>query len=333
MPRKLMIGLVIALLSTATAGADESADKLARAERLFNELEYDKAIQVADEVLSSPDVGPDKLVEAYRIKGLSLSGDDRIDDAFMVFRRLMAINPRYQLSKDISPRLAAPFYQAAAIAGEEGVVELAHIEPDSVTQLGGLELVCHVKANPYNMIREVRLRYRTPAEELTGELREPMQGKKAKLTFTLPAELSADALLYHFEALNQHGGVLGRSGSGGQPYRVQVEPAAVAAAGTAAGPGDDSGSGGGAVVAGGDDQSGSDPQAEQAAAAATSPPPDDLRDDRGASSGDQPFWKTWWFWTAVGGGLAVITATAVGVAVGSGGSTDYTYQVRAGLGD
>ncbi len=332
MLRKLMIGLVVALLSAPTARADESDDKLARAERLFNELEYDKAIQVADEVLSSPDVGPAALVEAYRIKGLSLSGDDRIDDAFMVFRRLMAINPRYQLSKDISPRLAAPFYQAAAIAGEEGVVDLAHIEPDSVGQLGGLELACHVKANPYNMIREVRLRYRTPAEELTGELREPMQGKKAKLTFTLPVELSAAALLYHFEALNQHGGVLGRSGSGGQPYRVQVEPGALAAAGTTDSPGDGSGSGGGTVVASGDEPPVSDPQADQAAAAATSPPPDDLRDDSGAS-GDQPFWKTWWFWTAVGGGVAVITATAVGVAVGTGGSTDYTYQVRAGLGD
>jgi len=312
--RGLTVLVCAVMLLASVARADEIDELLAQAERLFNELEYNKAIKIADRILQTPDVSPEKLVEAYRIKGLSLSGDDRIDDAFMIFRRLMAINPRYQLSKDVSPRLAAPFYQAAAIAGEEGVVELAHIEPAQTSKLAGLELTCRVKANPYGMIKQVRLRYRTPENKLTGELKQPMTGKIADLTFRLPDDLQTDALLYHFEALNQYGGVIGRSGSGAHPYRLQVTKPVVAAA--------DSGD----AAAG----TGSDAKADEAAQAATGAPPDDLNEgDTG--SGETPFWKTWWFWTAIGGGVAVVTGTAVGVTLATGGKDTYTYRIRADL--
>lgn len=320
--RRLTVLACVMVLLAPVAQADEIDELLAQAERLFNELEYNKAIKIADRILETPDVGPEKLVEAYRIKGLSLSGDDRIDDAFMVFRQLMAIKPRYQLSKDVSPRLAAPFYQAAAIAGEEGVVELAHIEPGDVQKLAGLELTCHVKANPYKMIKQIRLRYRTPENEVTGEMKQPMTGKKAALVFRLPDDLKTEALLYHFEALNEHGGVVGRSGSGAHPYRLQVtKGAAVAAADSGGGEGD---SGDSVAAAGGSD----DPKADDAARAATTPPPDDLRDDDNSSSAaGKPFWKTWWFWTAVGGGVAVIGgATAAGIVL-SGGNDSNTYQI------
>lgn len=321
MMRSLTVLACVLVLLAPVAQADEIDELLAQAERLFNELEYNKAIHIADRILQTPDVSPEKLVEAYRIKGLSLSGDDRIDDAFMVFRQLMAISPRYQLSKDVSPRLAAPFYQAAAIAGEEGVVDLAHIEPADVTKLAGLELTVHVKANPYKMIKQIRLRYRTPENEVTGELKQPMTGKKADLTFRLPDDLKTEALLYHFEALNQYGGVVGRSGSGAHPYRLQVTKGAAVAAG-------DTGDGSGTVAAA---DGSDDPKADDAARAATTPPPDDLRDDDNASAGSKPFWKTWWFWTAVGGGVAVIAgATTAGVLL-SGGDSKYTYQIRADL--
>ncbi len=308
--KKILIVASIVLLGASTVHADEVDELLAQADKLFNELEYQKAIGIADQILQTPNVPPEKIVEAYRIKGLSLSGDDRIDDAFMIFRRLLAIDPNYRLSKDVSPRLAAPFYQAAAIAGEEGIVELVHIEPTNVTSLGGLKLTCHLKANPYNLVQKVRMRYRTPANDVTGELMADTDGKKGPVEFKIPEEIKAKALLYHFEALNKYGGVLGRAGSGSHPFRVMAsEGTAVAAT----------------------DENANKTEQEQAAAAATTPPPDELRDEDKGDTGKPPYWKTWWFWTAVGGGLAVITGAAIGISMASGGSDTYTYQIRADL--
>ncbi len=309
--KNLLVLVSILLLGTCVARADEVDELLAQADKLFNELEYQKAIKIADQILQTPNVTPEKIVEAYRVKGLSLSGDDRIDDAFMVFRRLLAIDPNYRLSKDVSPRLAAPFYQAAAIAGEEGVVELVHIEPTNVTSLAGLKLTCHLKANPYNLVHQLRLRYRTPANDVTGELKADTDGKKGPVQFVIPKDIKAKALLYHFEALNKYGGVLGRAGSGSHPFRVMASE--------------------GAIVAAKDNTSKASTKEDQAAAAATTPPPDELRYDGDEESSETPYWKTWWFWTAVGGGVAVITATAIGISMASGGSDTYTYQIKAGI--
>lgn len=306
----LLVGIV--LLGASTTYADEVDELLAQADKLFNELEYQKAIGIADQILQTPNVAPEKIVEAYRIKGLSLSGDDRIDDAFMIFRRLLAIDPSYRLSKDVSPRLAAPFYQAAAIAGEEGVVELVHIEPTNISSLAGLKLSCHLKSNPYNLVYQVRMRYRTPANDVTGELKADTDGKKGPVEFEIPKDIKAKALLYHFEALNKYGGVLGRAGSGSHPFRVMASE--------------------GTAVAAKDESADGSTKEDQAATAATTPAPDGLRDDGDEQdSGKAPYWKTWWFWTAVGGGVAVIAGTAIGISMASGGSDTYTYQIKAGI--
>ncbi len=299
---RLTIFLAVFLALHPAFGAD---DRLAKADKLFNELEYDQAIDLAEQILQSPDAGPEELVQAYRIKGLSLSGKDQIEDAYLMFRELVAINPHYRISSDVSPRLAAPFYQAVATAVEFGAIELVHQAPTGMQTLAGAELTCSMKANPFGMIHSIRLRYRTPSQELTVDAKQALE-KKTTLTFKLPEDLTADAVLYHFEALNRNGGVLARSGSGAQPHRLQTTSTSVDV----------------------EAATGETSPTESAALAVEPVDPDAAATDPVDSS---PVWyKTWWFWTAVGAVVVVgATATAIGISVGGGSDTDtYHFQFQ-----
>lgn len=50
-----------------------------------------------------------------------------------------------------------------------------------------------------------------------------------------------------------------------------------------------------------------------------SPPPSASDESEGAGAASPEFYETWWFWTAVG--AVVVSATTVGIVVGTGGST------------
>lgn len=290
--------LVIALLALPMGARAE--DLVGQADRLFNDLEYDRAIEVADQVLQSPESGPEQLLEAYRIKGLALSGKDEFETAYMVFLELVAIDPQFRISPDISPRLAAPFYQAVATSADQLRIVLEHPAPKPAEKLAGLELICRVPTNPHDMVHSVRLRYRTPARELTGDLKLPLQDT-GDLVFRLPADLVAESILYHFEALNQYGGVLVRQGSGSQPHRLRASkaPPQVAAA--------------------------VKPKAESRPGPI---PPKPISPDS-EPDGLAPAWyETWWFWTSVGGVVVVGLAVGLGVGLSSSGFDTYTYQIR-----
>ncbi len=294
----------LVLIIGLTLAADVRADDLVtQADRLFNDLEYDRAIEVADQVLQSAVSGPEQLLEAYRVKGLALSGKDEYEAAYMNFLELVAIDPQYRISPDVSPRLAAPFYQAVATSAEQKRITLEHTTPRPEPKLAGQKLVCRVVSNPQDLIDSVRLRYRTPARELTGDLKLPLEDDPV-LVFKLPDDLVADSILYHFEALNKYGGVLAREGSGSQPLRLKAQPApapVVAEAGPRTGP-------------------------------KASPTPRPIAPEPISTySGPEPapqWYQTWWFWTAVGGVVVVGLAVGLGVGLSSSGFDTYTYQVQ-----
>ncbi len=115
--------LVLFLPSLALAGTD-----LDKATQLFTDMEYSKAKKMAQRVLTSRASGPQELVSAYRIRGLCLSAMGKTSAAVQDFSRLLAINPGYKLSDDISPKIAAPFYQAVAMHKDQ-VISLSHMNP------------------------------------------------------------------------------------------------------------------------------------------------------------------------------------------------------------
>jgi tetratricopeptide (TPR) repeat protein len=211
-----IIFLVILLPGLALAGTD-----LDKATQLFTDMEYAKAKKMAQRVLVSPASGPQELVSAYRIRGLCLSAMGKTTAAVQDFSRLLAINPGYRLSDDFSPKIAAPFYQAVAM-NKDQAISLSHSPPAATEVLAGLKLTAKLEADPFKMVKSVRLYFWTDRDPKAKRMAVRLKKKKAVI-FKLPAKFKARQVHYYFEAANKYGGALKRSGSKTKPFGIKVK--------------------------------------------------------------------------------------------------------------
>jgi tetratricopeptide (TPR) repeat protein len=286
--KTLLIGLVVVLPWAAWAGGE-----LDKARAAYDEMDFEVALEAAGQALAAPDAEPEDLVGAYRLRGLCLSGLGNVDGSVMAFRRLLSIRPDFKLSADISPKLAAPYYQAVAMSREIKPITLHHRQAGPRADQADRELVVVLEADPLRLVKAVRLRFRTAGAEWSGQATVPVAEPGSFRLDLAPA--AGPQVEYYFEALTAAGGVITRLGSRQQAYQLSL--AAL--------------SGPGPVAAGLVD--------------ADREPLSDLPDDRPAV-----WYKTWWFWTAVG---VVVVGGSVGLGVGlaSGGgdgSVDYIIEVQ-----
>lgn len=214
--------LIITLfLIPASAFAD---DNIQKAQQLLNRMKYSKALTIVEQVLTTSGSGPEDLVEAYRIKGLCLSAMGKQGEAVAVFRRLLAINPSFELPPTVSPKLATPFYQATVLAKGKKPIILVHkpLEPlKGVRDPGGLELTAKLGADPFEMVKKIRLRFKVGDGD-EWKLDRSIHGP-GSVSIRLPLNLKAAEITYYFEALNKHGGVLARARSKSNPFLLSVD--------------------------------------------------------------------------------------------------------------
>jgi len=298
----------IAFLAVLWATGVSAQDRPETADHLFRTMRYEKGLEVTQQIMTSPDSESAQLLEAYLVNGLCLSALDRTDEALLIFRKLLSIKPDFQLSPEISPKLAATFYQAVALARGKPGISLEHRQPEAQARLAGLQVQVTLKSDPLGLVKAIRLIYRSGQEKpqrLVSGLKKP-----GTLTMTLPSDYAAPRVSYYFEALNQYGGALVRLPDKGQPFSLQgqrahrIEIAPVVPEKTLAPP---------VIEVPPKPEPGPGPE-EKPAAAVTS-----------------PWYQSWWFWTVVG---VVVAGTATGVALGvsgSGSNDPSNYQLQVGL--
>jgi hypothetical protein len=298
----VLFGMIVPALAWAGGEFDDAT-------QLFRKQEYGKVQQTAERVLKSAEAGPKELVEAYRWQGLALAAQGKTAEAVQAFRRLLAIEPGYKLPKGTSPKLTAPFFQAAGMARDSGGILLLHQPPEAGKSLGGQVLEVAVKTDPLGMIKTMRLRYWTAggAPELVVQ---PINGP-GKVGFQLPLGFDAKEASYSFEALNEAGGVLAQAGGAGNVFHLQVKTEAVAAPPWVA-------------PAGG----GTTPPAKLNLDQPVSKQPEPVATTTDNDSGEKkssratPWYKTWWFWTVVGVAVAGAAAGTTVALLSAGGDSD-----------
>lgn len=291
--------MVIAVLVPSAAQADD----LQEATRLLDIMEYKKALKAADRVLKSPDSGPHELVAAYRIKGLSLSALGKATRSLAAFRKLLAIDPNFRLSDDLSPKVAAPFYQAVAMLRTQKALVLKHHPPSPPAALAGSTLKISLKSDPLRMVKAIELRFSTNLDDKERKMVARIKRPKT-VAMKLPAGFTAGEIQYYFRATNRYGGTLAYVGTKQKPFVLEAEkvepPQRVVLS----------------------------PEPELV------PPPEPIPPVASLSQEEEepaaPWYKTWWFWTAAGVATAmivggVILAADSGVAVGS---ADYGIRIE-----
>jgi hypothetical protein len=285
----------------------QASDRLKPADALLEDLDFIGALDAAHKVLSASDAQPDELVAAYRVEGLSLSALGKLDESMEVFKKLLSIDPTFQISPDISPKLAAPFYQAMAISREIKPISLKFDKPEV-----GAKFTVKLESDPYGLVNAVRLVHRIEGQAWHRAEGVAISGP-GEVIVPQPADAEGKQVQVFFEALTTTGGVLSRVGSEKKPFLVGTKAAAVVAAADPVGDVDTGDGPGGGTV---------NPDAI--------PDQDDspLRDEPSGGGASVTWYKTWWFWTAVG---AVVVGTAVGVGVGvssgGGGGSDRDYII------
>lgn len=274
--------------------------ELDKANKLFRQTEYRKAIKWVKKALQDKNARPQDLIDAYRIQGLSYAARGMNKAAVGSFRKLLAIDPEFRLSKGISPKLTPPFYQALGMAAETKPISMVHSPPKDVEKTADLELKIELVSNPFNLVRVVRLKYQVLGVS-EGQMQVKVKGRGVS-SFRFPKDLEADEIIYFFEAANQYGGTYTVLNNAGQPFVVAKIKAPKPVAFVSP------------VVKRKDPPFGdpSDPDYL----------PTDGQDGKNSAT---PWYKTWWFWTTVG--VVVVGAAATGTAIAlSGGDSGGPYH-------
>ncbi|MBN2496462.1 MAG: tetratricopeptide repeat protein [Deltaproteobacteria bacterium] len=265
------------------------AGDLTAAQSKLDAMDFPGALELAEQVLGSSEVGPGELVDAYRIQGLCLSAMQQTDASLAAFRKALSIDPSLSLSTDTSPKLAAPFYQAQAIARELRPISLHHDEAGPRAGGDDRERRVRLEGDPMRLVKGIRLCHASGTDwrcDAAVEVSEP-----GEFGLRLPPAAGDAPVRYCFEATSTHGGVLARAGSRDKPFGAGGSPIAV--------------------------QAGDRPEL-----GATGP----IEQEPVGREPAAVWYEQWWFWTAVGV-VVVGAAVGVGVGVGTSGSGSPSYQV------
>lgn len=303
MVRRLAILLCLLPVTVWAGGPSPDMEK---ASQLFKQMNYRGALKIAQRALKSAESEPDDLMSAYRIQGLCLSALGKNSKAVQSFKKLLAIDPSYRLSRDISPKLTPPFKKALRLVEDIDPISLVHQEPDLPEVLAGLELKVTIQADPLSMISAVRLQYKV--RDAWRQMKAPSLKAPATVSMTLPEDLEGSAIVYYFEAQNRRGGILTRAGSEAEPFRLELIASSSLAVVEPPPPFPDP------------TKAATDPTSSGSSMA----PGDD-------ENGGAAWYQSWWFWTVVGAvvaGAATTTVLLVGDTGSRGGPYYYDIQVE-----
>jgi hypothetical protein len=225
-----------------------AGDELQRAQDLMKRMKFDQAMALVDGVLQNSHSQPEDLVGAYWIHGLCHSARGQLGQAILAFRKLLSIQPDFVMS-GVSPKQAAPFYQAVAEAREKGQqpIRLSHKPPSSAAAKdpGPLTLLVNLEADPFRLVGTIRLKLRSgDAPPLNVE--SPADGP-GQVIVQVPTNLRNRELDYWLEARTRHGGLVTSAGGPHSPFRLKPIQVGVAQAGpeprSESGPGKPTGQG------------------------------------------------------------------------------------------
>jgi len=120
MRRLLLIVAAVAALAAPAAARQDNADALFQeARRLFDALDYEKAVVALDQAITALQGGAqdpakrERLSTAYEMRARSKFGLGDQDGAKSDFVALLKLSPGHALAGQVSPRVVALFEQTA----------------------------------------------------------------------------------------------------------------------------------------------------------------------------------------------------------------------------
>ncbi len=184
----LLAGAFVLLAATETASrADAIADtEVEAAERAYAALDYPAAIHHADQAIAHGALAHAALVRAYRVSAVAHAALEQTGPAKEAFRKLLTIDPEYELDRALSPKVQTPYFEArgdwraeSVHPGLEALALLAPGEPGTlrVTTRGFSGLVKYVSVSfRWGAVREATTKTVPPETQIDVPVPPPPPG-------------------------------------------------------------------------------------------------------------------------------------------------------------
>jgi tetratricopeptide (TPR) repeat protein len=227
-----------ALLLTVLALGASPAALLSDAKKLYKELEYDRVVPIAEEILRSEGTTIDQKLDAYLLKGSCLAILGNSIEAEKAFRLLLRVQPSFDLTADVSPKIIAVLRKVQneerALADQLKAIErekvIAQLEIEGLpepTAKGGFPIVFELRVkDEKSVVASVSLRYRRIVEPAFSSLALFYDPDRRYWITKVPAEWTANEggfrMEYYVTTADRDGHELITAGSAEQPYAIDI---------------------------------------------------------------------------------------------------------------
>ncbi|MCS6857923.1 MAG: hypothetical protein NZM37_09440 [Sandaracinaceae bacterium] len=193
-------------------GNAQGREALEQAERAFIDVDFETAMNKAQEALQKGWLSPAQLVRAYQILGVCATAFGQPTEARDHFTRMLVIDPQSTLDDTVPPRLRAPFYEAKGVV--EGRAERLSAEVGLDRAQGGLRIAI---VDPFQLVKKVRVHARL---EGAVEFEVSEFAPSPELLAPVEGSAEADRTEYWLELLDEHSNQLLVLGSEFEPRVV-----------------------------------------------------------------------------------------------------------------
>lgn len=231
---KLTTTLLLAVLGAGT----DTADLLAQAERLYRQLDYERVLPVARQILKSADATLDHKLAAYRLQAscLAIIGDPV--EAERPFRLLLRARPDFDMPADTPPKILTIFrkvqVEERALAEQmrsferQQLIDSIRFEGAPTGSMdGGVPISFAVKIrDPRGGVRAANLHYRRATEERYSTL--PMKTCPSGWCADIPASWTESErgflMQYYLSTAGERDQPLASFGGPDAPQGIQIQP-------------------------------------------------------------------------------------------------------------
>ncbi len=277
-----VVGCLVLLLVPAAAPRAEPGDRVQKVKRLYEQLYYREAMVACEAALRAGHNSRANLISLLGFKGLIAASSGREAVAVEAFKRLLSVEAKAKLGAGLSPRIRRAYEAARRWSARHPPLALTLQSPETVGRRGTFGVVAEVRADPLAMVSQLVLRLRAGGTTSYAAYSAP-PGRTASWAIRLAAisGLSqARVLELYVVALDREGNQVWLLGHATEPRTIALEgaPALVAVP-------------------------------PPLLVTPPAPPPPVARRSSVV--------RAWWFWSAIGAGVALATGLAVGLATRS----------------
>lgn len=234
-----LAGLFLILATPSTSHADPRVDE---GRRLYEDLEYRKALRVLGVAAAAADLAREDRIVALQYLGLCQATLNDLAGAAGTFKRLLEIDPDFTLDRTTTPRVLdlfervkstmprphAPVSPPAPVTVRESELALVHTAPASAQPGRGVDLSVTL-SDPERRAVRVVVRYRAAGQRAFSEVT-AVAGEGAYRAQISGLFVVLPSVEYYIAALDAGGRVLASAGSEAQPLAIAVRVEARAAA-------------------------------------------------------------------------------------------------------